>query len=109
MSSKSSQSKFTQKRKKLSPFTRDRIIAQHESNRNAQEIDIYWMHRLMATSRYDNDSPFVNLAKPHLLVPTSFSGCLQNFAFKSGCNRAVDCGSCLPQSPLPPLRPRMWL
>lgn len=120
MSSKSSQSKFTQRRKKLLPFTSGRIIAQHESNRNAQEIDdflgINWMHligcnigpqmhRLMTTSHYDTDSPFanpleltnssiddivVNLTKSHLLVPTSFSGCLQNFAFKTGYNRTVD-------------------
>ncbi|ORE01008.1 hypothetical protein BCV72DRAFT_323507 [Rhizopus microsporus var. microsporus] len=63
------------------------------------------MHRLMITNHYDADSSFANplkltnrsiddravdLAKSHLLVPTSFSGSLQNFAFKAGYNRAVD-------------------
>lgn len=63
------------------------------------------MHRLMTTTHYDADSSFANplklinrsiddiivdLAKSHLLVPTSFSGSLQNFAFKAGYNRAVD-------------------
>ncbi|ORE06826.1 hypothetical protein BCV72DRAFT_335591 [Rhizopus microsporus var. microsporus] len=119
MSSISSQSNFIQKHKELSLFTRDRIIGQHESNRNAQKIDDFLgidlmrligcnigpqVHRLMTTSHYDTDSPFVNplkltnssiydivvnLVKSHL-VPTSFSGSLQNFAFKAGYNRAVD-------------------